>query len=99
MTVDRQAQPPRGRTPPAAVELHIEELVLHGFAPGDRLRIARAVERELAQLLAGRGAPEWLAQGGEIAQLDGGEFTVRQDSRPEQIGAQVAQAVVGGLER
>ena len=28
---------------PQNVELHIEELVLHGFAPGDRHRIGEAV--------------------------------------------------------
>ena len=28
------------------IKLHIEELVLHGFAPGDRYTIADAVERD-----------------------------------------------------
>ena len=31
----------------ARVELHIEELVLHGFPPRDRARIGDAVQAEL----------------------------------------------------
>jgi hypothetical protein len=75
------------------IDLHIEELVLHGFAPEDRYRIGAAVERELARLLAERGVPPGLAAGAEIAGLDGGAFQVAPGARPEAIGAQVAQAV------
>jgi hypothetical protein len=82
---------------PRNIELHIEELVLHGFAPGDRYRIGEAVERELARLFARQGTPPSLAQGGEIEHLDGRTFEVKPGSRAEAIGAQVAQAVYGGL--
>ena len=41
-------------------ELNIEELVMHGFTPGDRHRIGEAVEQELTQLLADRGVPQSL---------------------------------------
>ena len=84
---------------PENVELHIEELVLRGFAPGDRYRIGEAVERELARLFAEQDMPPSLAQGGEFAHLDGGAFKVASGSKPEAIGAQVAQAVFGGLSR
>ena len=47
---------------PENVELHIEELVLRGFAPGDRYRIGEAVERELAHLFSEQGTPPSLAQ-------------------------------------
>jgi hypothetical protein len=57
---------------PRSIELHIEELVLRGFAPGDRYWIGEAVEQELTRLLADRGVPESLARGGEIASVDGG---------------------------
>ena len=36
----------------ANLNLHIEELVLHGFAPGDRYRIGEAVQQELTRLFA-----------------------------------------------
>jgi hypothetical protein len=82
---------------PTNVELHIEELVLHGLAPGDRYRIGEAVERELRRLFAEQGAPASLTQGGEIERMDGGSFGVAEGSRGDAIGAQVAQAVYGGL--
>ena len=81
------------------VELHIEELILHGFAPGDRYRIGEAVELELANLLAEKGMPQSMDKGLEIASLDGGVFSVENGARPEAIGAQVARAVYGGLKR
>lgn len=81
------------------IELRIEELVLHGFAPGDRYRIAEAVERELSRLLADQGVLESLERGGGIASVDGGAFEVAPGSRAEVVGAQVAKAVYGGLRR
>ena len=84
---------------PKNIELNIEELVLHGFAPGDRYRIGEAVEQELTRLLADQGVPESLAQGGEVANVDGGAFEVATGSRADVVGAQVAKAVYGGLRR
>ena len=81
---------------PANIELRVDELVLHGFEPGGRHRIGRAVEQELGRLFAERGAPP-LARSGEITNLDGGSFEVRPGSGAEAIGVQVARAVYGGL--
>jgi hypothetical protein len=53
----------------AAIELTVEELVLHGFAAGDRYAIAEAVERELTRLLGGQGVPLSLMHGGERMRL------------------------------
>jgi hypothetical protein len=79
------------------IELHIEELILHGFAPGDGHRIGAAVEAELTRLFVEQGVPPSLAQGGEMPRLDGGRFEVAPGSRAEVIGAQVARTVYGGL--
>ena len=79
------------------IDLHIEELVLHGFDPGDRYRIGAAVEAELARLLSEQGVSPALARGGELATLDGGSFDVAPGASPEGVGGQVAQAVHGGL--
>lgn len=84
---------------PANVELHIEELVLHGFSPADRYRIGEMVERELTRLFAEEGIPAALASGLETERLDAGAFQVAANSRAETIGAQVAEAVYGGLKR
>jgi hypothetical protein len=82
-----------------SIEVHINELVLHGFAPKDRHRIGAAVQSELARLLAERGMPAWLAEGGEVDRLDGGKFEVTPATGAESIGAQVAEALHRGLER
>ena len=82
-----------------SVSLHIEELVLHGFAPGDRYRIGEAMQRELARLIAMQGLPPLLARGGEITRLDGGAFEVAPGINAEAIGSQIAQAVCSGLKR
>jgi hypothetical protein len=84
---------------PVNLELHIEELVLHGFAPADRYRIGDSMERELARLFAEQGTPPSLRQGSEIERLDGGSFEAKAGSRAEAIGTRVAQAVYGGLRR
>jgi hypothetical protein len=82
-----------------AVELRIEELVLDGFAAYDRYRIGAAMEAEMTRLLAEQGVPLSLARDGEIARLDGGAFEMAAHSRAEVIGAQVARALYGGLNR
>ncbi len=81
------------------IEVDIEELVLYGFAPGDRYRIGDAVERELTRLFAEQGTPPSLNQDAAIARLDGGAFDVRTESKAPTVGAQIAQAVYGGLSR
>jgi hypothetical protein len=84
---------------PKNIELHIEELVLDGFEQVDKRRITEAVERELTHLFKERDIPATLASGGEIDRLDGGDFQVVPDSRPDTIGTKVAQAVYGGMKR
>ena len=89
----------RPQHPNRTVKLHIEELVLHGFPPQDRQRIAQAVQQELTRLLSQGPVPSALTGGGAIPQLDGGEFHVRHGATPEQTGAQVARNLYGGLKR
>lgn len=79
------------------IELHVEELVLHGFEHGDRYRIGHAVEQELGRLLTEGGAPQLLTRSGEVPRLDGGSFEAKPDSGVEEFGAKVARAVYGGL--
>ena len=58
------------------IELDIDELVLHGFAPGDGDQIGAAIRRELARLFAEQGLPAGLGTGGAVPRLDGGGFQV-----------------------
>jgi hypothetical protein len=85
------------------LNLHIKELVLHGFAPNDRYAIADAVQQELSRLL-GTSAEQshsdfesTLIQHSSNARLDAGAFQVEQNSKPTSLGNQIAQAVHGGL--
>lgn len=75
------------------IELHIEELVLHGFEPRYRYCIGQVMDRELARLLGEDGVPASLAGGMQMARLDGGGFEVVQGAKPEVIGAQVARTI------
>ena len=75
------------------IELHIEELILHGFPPSDRYRIAEAVELELTRLFTEQGISPALTRGGEFARLDGGTFNIAPSSKAQVIGSQVAQSV------
>lgn len=84
---------------PRSVELYIEELVLHGFAPGDRHRISDAVERELSRLVAEQGAPGLFGGDAELMQVNAGEFNLKEKASPESVGAQVAQAIYGAMSR
>ena len=79
------------------VELRMEELVLHGYAHGDRYRIGDAMKQELTRLFAAQGMPPSLGQESEIERLDGGVFEVKPGSGAEAIGVQVARTVYGGL--
>ncbi len=85
-------------TVPRAIELHIDELVLHGFSPADRLRIGSALEGELARLLAEGTLPVALASAGHIESLDAGSFERSPHATPAWIGGQVARAVYGRLD-
>jgi hypothetical protein len=79
------------------VDLHIEELVLHGFSPGDHHRIGKAVELELTRLFTEQGVPSSLSRNGELTRMDGGTFSMSLDSRAEVIGGQVARSVYEGF--
>jgi len=79
------------------IELHIDELVLHGFAHGDRYLISEALQRELTRLFVDGDTTRLLAQGGDFSRMDAGVIDLAPDAKPAMIGAQVAQAVYGGL--
>ena len=74
------------------IELHIEELILRGFAPATRYRIVEALQAELARLLEEQGVPrQWLdARNIEFLDLS---FNVKAPHKPESVGAQVAQSL------
>ena len=80
------------------LELTIDELVLHGFATGDRYQVGEALRHELARLLTEQGVPSALVRSGTLASLDAGTFAVEPGTRASTIGVQVAQSVYRGLD-
>jgi hypothetical protein len=54
---------------PPDIELHIEELVLHGAAPGQRHAIADQLAAALETALADGGLGAWATDGAAIAHL------------------------------
>jgi len=85
-------------TPEPKIEIVIEELLLHGFAPSDRTRIAGAVQRELTRLFNEHGVPSNLAKRSETTRLDGGSFDVSPQVGAEGVGLQVARSLYGGFQ-
>jgi hypothetical protein len=80
-----------------SVEVHIDELVLHGFAPGDHYTIGDAVERELARLLGEQSVPSSLRVDSATDEIKGATFNIQQKTKPPAIGREIAQAVYGGF--
>lgn len=80
------------------VELHIEELVLHGFNPGDRQRIGEVLQVELARLLVEQGVPSMMARSGEYPVLQAGLFQVGTNPDAACIGRQLAETLYESLQ-
>ena len=85
------------------IKLHIDELVLHGFAPGDRYAIADAVQYELSRLLAWEFSASTLSpslvNGSEALRINAGNIQVTSGAKADSIGVQIAQAVHRGVTR
>ena len=79
---------------PREIEVHIEELVLHGFKPANRWLIADALEQELRELLTAKGVPaEWLSSSERI---EGARISSASLTKPERAGVEIAGAAYQG---
>lgn len=84
---------------PREIEVFVEELVLEGFSPADRLRIGSALEIELARLLREGELPSGLASDGEREGLDAGSFAHSPLATAPALGESLARSVYAGLSR
>lgn len=87
-------------SPRPVIELHIEEVVLHGFRPHDRSKIGDALERELTRLLSEPDALAALAvsrEGSERPRIDAGPVSLSHDLPAAAVGQHLARAIYGGL--
>jgi len=79
---------------PRGIEVHIEELVLHGFAPSARWELGDALEHELHGLLTTKGLPPaWLSNPERIAAESIPPISL---TKPAQAGAEIAGAAYRG---
>ena len=80
-----------------AIDLHIDELVLHGFNPADRHRIGEAVRSELARLLTERGIRRTVSVTRPFVSAD--NVTLARNTPARAVGRNVARALFGVLKR
>lgn len=78
------------------VFVHIDRLVLGGFALEERSAVTGALRAELERQLARPDAVRDLARG-DVARLGLGRVNIAPRATPEGIGVQAAQAIVRGL--
>lgn len=81
------------------IRVRIDELMLEGFATLDRAAIGAAAQAELARLLTEQGAPTGLESGTQTHIMDAGAFDLAANAGAATIGAEIARAVYGGLNR
>lgn len=74
------------------IEIHIDELVLHGFSPHDRHRIGDAVQAAIYQHIMTTGLPDLLSTGGFTPVINAGSFDVS-SPKPIAIGENIASTV------
>jgi hypothetical protein len=79
---------------PREIEVHIAELVLHGFAPETRWNVADALENKLRGLLREGGIPRFWHSSPET--LDAGAIRPASLTKPAVAGAQIAGAIYRG---
>jgi hypothetical protein len=81
------------------IDLKIKELVIHGLEPGQRHKVADALENELGRLISERGVPASLSHDGAMGSLDLGSFDISFGADSRQMGIYVARAIYRGLDR
>jgi len=82
-----------------AIELRIDRLILEGLplSAAQGALVQRAVEQELARLLAEGGLAESWHAGGALPLVQAAGITLAPGGSPAEMGAQIARSVYSGL--
>ena len=83
----------RAKTP-AAINLRVGELLLHGFERGRARGIADALQHSLTELLTARAIPDSWSSGARVGKLDGGRLRLTVGASPRAIGEELARRVL-----
>jgi hypothetical protein len=81
------------------IRLYIERLILDGL-PATSVRgpqVKAAVEAELTRLLTANGLSRELEGGGAVQGLSASPLRLSPETKPAQLGKQIAQSVYGGI--
>jgi hypothetical protein len=81
------------------VVVHIDRLVLRGFAREDRDGIAEGVRQQLGELLVNAGAAQNLTDMPSIHRLSVGNVHVAHGAKPIHIGKLIAGGIIRGGRR
>lgn len=79
------------------IELHIEELVLHGLSNHNAYQIGDAVQSEIARLLQEQGWPAGLSKELTIERLNARSFQLQPNAGAATVGHDIAHSVYKGL--
>jgi hypothetical protein len=80
----------------STIEIHIDELVLHGFSPHERARIGDAVERTLVDRLS---TVSLATADAATDRVDAGSITIASGSSTSAIGGAIAGAIATAVGR
>jgi hypothetical protein len=81
------------------IVVHIDRLVLNGFAAENRDAVARGLQGELGRLLAEPSMAERLGTLGNVERVRTSNARVAHDAAPRVAGTSVARAIVNGVSR
>jgi hypothetical protein len=81
------------------IELHIEELVLHGARAADRHDVAGALERGLVRLFSDPTVTDGFTTSRSVPVVEGAPLSPRSKATPASLGTAVAHSVVEGIRR
>ena len=84
---------------PPRIRVHIEEIVLHGFEPGDRRGIADALQARLAELLAEAPLTAQRITNITFERADAGTIRIPEGAAAAAVGEGLAAALHGGMGR
>lgn len=79
------------------IELHIEELVLHGFSTREAYRIRAAVQLEITRLLQEQGLPPAFSVEANMGDLNAGHLNILPNAKAEAVGNDIAHSVYKGF--
>lgn len=78
---------------PGTIEVHIEQIVLHGYSPADTHRLGEALQAELTRLVQKQGVNGSGMGNLSLQTLDGGRLKAAENPSTEMLGARLAHSI------